>query len=205
MKSFFSRNIANIISSIRIILAICAFFCASIDAIFLALFTIAQTTDLIDGTIARKLKIQSMLGANLDAAGDFLICFALWKVVFFSRLLFVWQWIWYLSAMAMHCVAALIAKLKFRKFYFVHSLSDKLLGASQFVLPYLFFFTQIGVHFMTFICSLATVAGVEAVLIVCLSRSADPDVLSVFQIRKINVKAETEQNDAKEETETCNT
>ncbi len=145
-----------------------------------------------------------MLGANLDAAGDVLTYLALWKVIFFNRLLLAWQWIWYVCAMVTHGIAALIAYVKFKKFYFVHSISDKLLGASQFILTYLLFFTRIGVHFMTFICSLASVAGIDAVLIVCLSKRANPAVLSVFQVGTINAKTKESRSEEEQEGETHN-
>ncbi|MDA9729480.1 CDP-diacylglycerol--glycerol-3-phosphate 3-phosphatidyltransferase [SAR86 cluster bacterium] len=64
--------ISNLISLSRIFLILPIIFCMMINNIYLAflLFLIASFTDFLDGYIARYLRQESILGANLDLLAD---------------------------------------------------------------------------------------------------------------------------------------
>ena len=64
--------IPNIISLSRILLIFPVIFCIMINYVHLALliFLIASFTDFLDGFFARRLKQESVLGANLDLLAD---------------------------------------------------------------------------------------------------------------------------------------
>ena len=64
--------IPNLISLSRIFLIFPIIFCIMINNIYLAflLFLIASFTDYLDGSIARYLRQESVLGANLDLLAD---------------------------------------------------------------------------------------------------------------------------------------
>ena len=64
--------IPNIISLSRILLIFPIIFCIMINYVHLALliFLIASFTDFLDGFFARRLKQESVLGANLDLLAD---------------------------------------------------------------------------------------------------------------------------------------
>lgn len=70
MKETFRKNIANYITIVRII---CVFILLALPVFsnaFFILYFIAGTSDVLDGFLARKLKIQSEFGARLDSFAD---------------------------------------------------------------------------------------------------------------------------------------
>ena len=82
------KHIANVLTTIRIILAtILLLFFKKISVLFLILYTIAEFTDIIDGTIARKTGSASSFGALLDSIADLLLAGNLVKIVFSMKLL----------------------------------------------------------------------------------------------------------------------
>lgn len=70
MKETFRKNIANYITIIRIV---CVFILLALPVFsnaFFILYFIAGVSDVLDGFLARKLKIQSEFGARLDSFAD---------------------------------------------------------------------------------------------------------------------------------------
>ena len=68
------RQIPNILSAARIILSPCLLIPAIVyrPAIFLPLYFFIFLTDVLDGRIARRWHLESVLGSRLDSAGDIL-------------------------------------------------------------------------------------------------------------------------------------
>ncbi|MCL2301346.1 MAG: CDP-alcohol phosphatidyltransferase family protein [Firmicutes bacterium] len=68
------RHIPNILSASRVILSPLLLIPAIVSrpAIYLPLYIIIFSTDILDGRIARRLHIESELGAKIDSAGDIL-------------------------------------------------------------------------------------------------------------------------------------
>ncbi|MBO4410601.1 MAG: CDP-alcohol phosphatidyltransferase family protein [Lachnospiraceae bacterium] len=166
---------ANIITSIRILLAPFLMFFDEISVGFLVLFSLCGVTDLIDGPIARATGTTSQIGSVLDTIGDFLVFLSVFKVLFFSHAVPLEQIIIFASAMTLHLAAAVYAKFKFRKFYFVHNMLSKVLGCLIFVVPFVFYFTERLAAHISVIIVVAAVAGVESILIVALSLRPNPD------------------------------
>ena len=75
-RSFLRDNVANVLSSTRLVLAPVLAGLAYVGATgpFVALLCIAFLTDVIDGKIARWLGQESEFGARLDSWADFAIC-----------------------------------------------------------------------------------------------------------------------------------
>lgn len=71
------ENMANFITSLRIICSIALLFCPALSQVFYVLYIIAGVTDMIDGTVARKTNTVSEFGSRLDTVADF---FLLWYV-----------------------------------------------------------------------------------------------------------------------------
>ena len=82
------KHLANILTISRIILAtILLIFFKKITILFLILYTIAEFTDIIDGTIARKTKSCSYMGALLDSVADLILAANLVKFIFALNLI----------------------------------------------------------------------------------------------------------------------
>lgn len=64
------KQTANIITSSRILCSIYLWFCPVFSVSFYILYLFCGITDMVDGTIARKSKAVSKLGASLDTVAD---------------------------------------------------------------------------------------------------------------------------------------
>lgn len=172
------KHIPNIISSLRIVAAASLFFFTTISSSFLSIYLFCGFTDFIDGTLARKFDAASLLGAKLDTAGDVITYFSLAKILIFHNLVPLWILLWMGIALLGFLVSAVIAKKRFGKFYFVHSLFGKLLGVSLFTLPFLisWFSEKVG---LSMVCLVASIAAVESIIIQSKSKTAHLDVLSL--------------------------
>ena len=67
---------ANIITACRIVCSAVLLFLPALSPAFYTVYLIGGFTDMIDGTIARKMGTESAFGAKLDSAADF---YALWQ------------------------------------------------------------------------------------------------------------------------------
>lgn len=172
------KHIPNIISSPRIAAAASLFFFTTISSSFLSIYLFCGFTDFIDGTLARKLDVTSMLGAKLDTVGDVLTYFSLAKILVFHNLIPVWFFLWMGIALLGFLISAVIAKKRFDKFYFVHSLFGKILGMSLFSLPFIisWFNEKIGLFI---VCLIASIAAIESIIIQSKSKTIHLDVLSL--------------------------
>ncbi len=94
---FLKNNIANFITSVRILFSFLFIYLASKDQrmAFLVLYLILYLSDIIDGNLARKLNIVSEKGRKLDAVADYIfhsltvLCFVyIFKQDIFDNLIF---------------------------------------------------------------------------------------------------------------------
>ena len=82
-------------------------FCPMFSACFYGLYIFCGLTDMVDGTIARKMHAASEFGARLDTIADFLFVIASFaKLVPVIRIP-VWIWIW-AAVIAMGKLVALV-------------------------------------------------------------------------------------------------
>lgn len=167
------KHIANIISASRIVCAVILFFFNEITNAFLLIYLYCGFSDAIDGRIARKLKSTSILGTKLDTIGDVLTYFSVVKILIIKKLFPREVLIWLGTALLLHVVAAVIAKIRFKKFYFVHSLFGKILGLAAFLVP--FMLENFGVKYLYFICIIASIAAIESIVIQVKSKTLQTD------------------------------
>ena len=66
------KNLANFITSIRLVGAICLLFTETLSKPFFIIYVISGITDALDGFVARKLNIVSDFGRKLDSVSDLL-------------------------------------------------------------------------------------------------------------------------------------
>jgi CDP-diacylglycerol--glycerol-3-phosphate 3-phosphatidyltransferase len=149
----FVKNIPNMLSITRIILALVVgglaftYDRAAIEAVggdlrnmtywlISAFLLVCITTDVLDGFLARKLKVCSKFGANMDIIGDVLTIGAMFIFVFFK--LKVFQGLQRGQTIAIgvttgslffyRILTAIITKFKFGKFSVMHTIGNKVAG-----------------------------------------------------------------------------
>lgn len=177
------KYIPNIISTARIIAAVVLFFFAKITFPFVALYIFCGLSDFVDGKLARKWEVTSVLGAYLDTVGDVLTYLALVKILISQNLVPLWAIIWYIVAMVGNLIAAVIAKKRFGEFYFIHSLFGKILGVTLFLLPLGMRLTNNNSAVcMSVICVVATLSAFETIYIQLKSKEMLTNITSFKQL-----------------------
>ena len=177
------KQAANIITSIRIILAIILVFFTEINTAFKVIYAICGLTDFIDGPIARHFEAESILGSTLDSVGDIILYFSAIKLYLTNEIIMFLQLFIFAMGMSLHVVAAIFAKFKFGKMYFVHNLLSKIIGFMLFVLPFFVFIVDSNVYFNV-LTVIAYISGLESLAIVWKSKEENSDVLSILQLFK---------------------
>ncbi len=187
---FLKKHIPNIISAARIIAAIVLFFFEKITYPFVAIYIFCGLSDFVDGKLARKFEVTSVLGAYLDTIGDVLTYLALVKILVLQNLVPLWAIVWYIVAMIGNLIAAIIAKKRFGEFYFIHSLFGKILGVTLFILPLgMRIMQSITQNYsavcMSVICVVATLSAFETIYIQLKSKEMLTDITSFKQLFSI--------------------
>jgi phosphatidylglycerophosphate synthase len=122
-------HLPNAISIARILIAPVALWSAwqGNESAYKWLFTAAVVSDFLDGAIARILKIESDLGARLDAFGDMLTYLVLVFAV--SRLWpeFIYDRFWMIViVLCVYAVSFIVGFLRFRRLNAFHSWAGKI-------------------------------------------------------------------------------
>ena len=173
------KYLANMITSSRIVGAVVLFFFREVNGVFLGVYAFCGLTDLIDGPVARKTGSESAVGALLDTAGDVATYVALAKILLLRRLVPLWVLCWYIPAAAAILCAGFLALARFGRFFVVHSLFGKLMGATAFFMP---FALHLGILIpcLAAMCVTATVSAVETAVLTVKSEDPEHGPISVI-------------------------
>ena len=154
------KNIANIITGSRIVFSLSLLFIPLSSAWFYALYLLCGFTDMIDGTVARKMGSASDFGAKLDTVSDFV--FMVVALIRFAPHLHIptWLWIWIGIIATMKLCGAVWGFIRVGKFTFPHTVLNKATGFLLFLLPVTISFIEL-TYTLPFVCAVATVAAIH--------------------------------------------
>ena len=129
------KNIPNLLSLLRLLLALILFLFEPFTAIFMTLYFVACITDAFDGLLARKLNAQSKLGANLDALADHVLVVSVFANV--APVVGVGMWaLWLVLGILLFKVVIVIFTVrKYGKAVMSHSYGHKVGAATCFLFP----------------------------------------------------------------------
>ncbi len=201
----FVRQIPNILSAARIVIAIVIMFIPPYETAFYVIYAFCGISDLFDGVIARALHIESRLGGTLDTIGDTLLTWTGCHVVFSNMdPLYPGLLAAILAVFAVRIIGAVITLCRFRKFAMLHTAGNKIAMIILYLYP--FFYTLTAKYgcvqeVVYSICALGILAGIEEIVIQCLVPELDESILSVvtvFKRRKAAEKAEADTETAAE-------
>jgi len=184
------KQLANMVSSSRILAGIALFFFSEITAGFIAIYSYCGFTDFIDGPIARKTNSTSAIGGALDTVGDVVTYVALAKILIAQSLVPGWILIWFITAALGILSSALVAKKKHGKFILCHSLFGKIMGGCIFLLPFATLLIGMTVY-LTIFCCVASVAAGESILIQVFNKKGEENTVTLYKLLKEN-KADEE-------------
>ncbi len=126
-------NIANIISSFRIIFSLVLLSVMNSKPLFISLYLIVGLSDIVDGYIARKYNMVTQTGAMLDSIAD-LVFYAVILALLFLK----YEWVIYenlllfVIALIIRVLTMVVSKIKFGKVVFIHTIANKITGLLVF-------------------------------------------------------------------------
>lgn len=180
------KSPANVLTAGRILLSVPLVWTAPLSPAFYVLYTLAGVTDMLDGPVARKTDTVSREGAMLDSIADAVFLAAALIVLFPVLRERCPNWgLWtVLAAAALRGGAYGVGFYKYRRFAAYHTWLNKLTGAALFCAPYLLPFWRSSEVLWAVLCAAACVSAGEELLIQLLSRRYDPDMQSVFDLKR---------------------
>ena len=154
------KQIANIITSCRILGSIGLLFCPVFSDGFYVLYLFCGLTDMVDGSIARKTGAVSSFGARLDTVADFLFVIASFvKLVPVIRIP-VWIWVW-AAVIAMGKLVTLVwGFTQMKQMPSLHTIANKATGLCLFLLPLTMSFVDLR-YTAPVVCVIATIAAIQ--------------------------------------------
>ena len=175
-------GLPNLISATRILIAplLFAFAIQQMETWFLGALIFSGLTDVIDGFLARRLKLTSALGAHLDSWGDF--------VIYVSMAACAWiLWPQLTAEVLFHYTLILISILlpagiglvKFGKLTGYHTWSVKIAVLVTFA-GYILLYAGIAAWPFVLASWLCVIAGAEEILITLVLRRERTDVRSLW-------------------------
>lgn len=174
------KHIANIITFLRIPLAIAMLFTAPFSMTFWGAYIGCGITDIFDGFIARILHQESAFGAKLDSIADFV--FAVCAAVFVVANVIIpgWLWLCILGIAILRLLVYGIGLYKFHTFSSLHTYANKLTGALIFMTPIIY--RLFGVTFTGIVlCITAFLSAIEELIITIKSKELNRDCISMFK------------------------
>lgn len=174
------KQIANIITSIRIILSIIMFFLFPYPWAFFSLYIIGGLTDVLDGYIARKTNTKSEFGAKLDSIADIVLFTVILKAVFHWMGEEILKFIPILGVIVLlRLINFVIAAYKYHTFAILHTIGNKAAGFFLFFAPF-FIWLQFSTG-LWFLCILALWSAFEETLIHITSKELNRNRPGIFK------------------------
>ncbi|MBR2787604.1 MAG: CDP-alcohol phosphatidyltransferase family protein [Erysipelotrichaceae bacterium] len=133
------KNLANFITSIRLVGAICLIFTETLSKPFLIIYVISGITDALDGFVARKLNIVSDFGRKLDSVSDLLFSGIMLLKIFPILLEKTPSYIPILIyiAVGIRVLCYIFVGIRFKKFSSRHTVYNKIITGLMFFLPFM--------------------------------------------------------------------
>jgi len=154
------------------------------------IFVLAGLSDMIDGPLARRIEnAPSELGAELDSMADmFMVIVA---IFFIMPAMNLWPWLWpgILVALGFKLMSAVPGLIKHRKVFFLHTISNKILGFLLFsaaVLYFIFPEANFVSMYILFIIFAVFVITFEEMVIISTLDYPNKDIRGFWQVKQIN-------------------
>ena len=154
------KQIANIITSCRILGSIGLLFCPVFSDGFYVLYLFCGLTDMVDGSIARKTGAASSFGARLDTVADFLFVIASFVKLIPVIRIPVWTWVWVAVIAVVKLVNLFWGILGRKQIPSLHTIANKATGLCLFLLPLTISFVDLR-YTAPVVCAIATIAAIQ--------------------------------------------
>ncbi len=177
------KNVPNILSGLRILLAIILMVIKPFSVMFWIIYAICGVSDMIDGYIARKTNSTSKLGALLDSIGDMLFISVMIIILLPILTIPTGLMVWIAFIAFVRIVSLVIVYCKYHVFAILHTYANKLVGLLLFIFPFLYNFIDISI-IETIICITASISAMEELVIHITSDSLIRDIKGIYLVYK---------------------
>ncbi len=135
---FKKQYIPNLITALRILGSVILLFLNTFTAEYFVVYSLCGISDVADGTIARAMNATGDLGAKLDSIADLLFySVAIIKIFpFLMGNLSAFVWVFAAVVLLIRLASYIVAGIKYKCFASLHTLGNKLTGASVFLITY---------------------------------------------------------------------
>ncbi|MCI2047949.1 MAG: CDP-alcohol phosphatidyltransferase family protein [Faecalibacterium sp.] len=154
-------------------------FAAPFSVAFWLCYLCGGLSDILDGFVARKWKLQSAFGAKLDSFADMVFAVSLAVVVIRNFQIPAWLWLCIAGVAALRFFSYGINFYKYRTFVSLHTYANKATGALIFVFPVLCLVLGLTATEII-LCLTAFFSSLEEVAIAFSSRAPNRDRKSIF-------------------------
>ncbi len=174
-------HIPNFITALRIVGTFGLIFTKPFSLVFYIVYSFTGITDVLDGFIARKLKVTSEFGAKLDSVADVFFNVTMILKILPALLALLPGFIWWLVGIIfiLRVASYVVSAVKFRKIASLHTIMNKITVFLVFVVPF-FVHTQIIVGLCTLICVLGIFATLEDFFIHIRKKEYSTDVKTII-------------------------
>ena len=154
------KHIANIVTGFRILSSVLLFFFPTFSVEFYIIYILSAFSDMIDGTIARKINATSEFGAKIDTVADLVF----FTVSFIKILPAInipgWLLIWGIIIAIIKIGNIIWGYISQKQLIALHTIMNKATGLLLFLLPLTFSFIE-AKYSCIVVCSVATFASIQ--------------------------------------------
>lgn len=176
------RCVPNALSLTRVPMSVSLLIVKPFSAAFFFLYLLCGLTDLLDGRLARRFRVESSVGAKLDGIADFTFFGCSFYVILTTLSIPEFLLVWVALIVVIRAVSLAVATRKFHSWAALHTQANKL----TFVMYYLFPLCSwmFGVALAgTVLCAITTYAFLEEAYINTHTESLDLDIPNVRALR----------------------
>jgi len=175
------KNLANMITIIRIIGAFSMLLFKPLSPIFLLLYVICGLSDILDGYIARKTRTVSQIGMALDSIADLVFLVIAFFCFFRIIAIPVWIWLWIGIIAIIRFVSYGVGLVRYHSFTALHTYANKLAGLILFIFPFLYMRFDIIITGIL-LCSISSLSAIEELIIMMKSKELNRDIKCIFYL-----------------------
>lgn len=159
-RRFHLMNLANAITTVRILCSAAILFCNALTPTFFTLYVAAGVSDIADGWVARRTNTASEFGSKFDTAADMaFVVVCLIKLVPAVNIP-VWLIVWTGAIACIKIFNIVSVYAERRQFAAVHSAMNKVAGALLFALPPTLAVIDIK-YSAPIVCIIVTIAAID--------------------------------------------
>ena len=154
---------ANVITSVRIVLALALIFCPMFSGAFYVVYILGGISDVFDGIVARRFDKETKFGSQFDTSAD--VVFSIIVIIKVVKIIHIplWLIIWIICISAIKIFNFILSIASYKSIIPEHTVMNKVCGILLFVIPIFIGFLPCNVYKLLIIatCVVSTLAAIQ--------------------------------------------